>query len=53
MFIVEYDHVDARIEYGRFTSVTYLNRCTHGTADGWVRSVRLKPDGTGIAPRQP
>ncbi|WP_234745540.1 MULTISPECIES: hypothetical protein [Burkholderia] len=53
LFIVEYDHVDARTEYGRFTSVTYLNPRTHGTADGWVRSARLKPDGTGIAPRQP
>ncbi|WP_243771971.1 hypothetical protein [Burkholderia anthina] len=53
LFIVEHDHVDARAEYGRFTSVTYLNPRTHGTADGWVRSARLKPDGTGIAPRQP
>lgn len=53
LFIVEHDHVDARTEYGGFTSVTYLNPRTHGTADGWVPSARLKPDGTGIAPRQP
>nr|WP_244109170.1 hypothetical protein [Burkholderia anthina] len=53
LFIVEHDHVDARTEYGRFTSVTYLNPRTHGTADGWVPRARLQPDGTGIAPRQP
>lgn len=53
LFIVEHDHVDARTEYGRFTAVTYLNPRTHGMADGWVPSARLRPDGTGIAPRQP
>ncbi|PFH26427.1 hypothetical protein [Burkholderia sp. JKS000303] len=53
LFIVEHDHVDARTEYGRFTSITYLNPRTHGTADGWVPRARLQPDGTGIAPRQP
>jgi len=53
LFIVEHDHVDARTEYGRFTSVVYLNSRTRGIAEGWVRTARLKPDGTGIAPRQP
>ncbi|MDF3081309.1 hypothetical protein KPB01_10135 [Burkholderia sola] len=53
LFIVEHDHVDARTEYGRFTSVVYLNPRTRGIAEGWVRTARLKPDGTGIAPRQP
>ncbi|WP_260435030.1 hypothetical protein [Burkholderia sp. Bp8992] len=53
LFIVEHDHVDARTEYGRFTSVVYLNPHTRGIAEGWVSTARLKPDGTGIAPRQP
>ncbi|MCA8064634.1 hypothetical protein [Burkholderia sp. AU38729] len=52
-FIVEHDHVDARADYGRFTSVVYLNPRTRVTAEGWVPTARLKPDGTGIAPRQP
>jgi hypothetical protein len=52
LFIVEHDHVDARTEYGRFTSVVYLNPRTRGMAEGWVSTARLKPDGTGIAPRQ-
>ncbi|WP_244137438.1 hypothetical protein [Burkholderia pyrrocinia] len=53
LFIVEHDHVDARTDYGRFTSVVYLNPRTNGIAEGWVQTARLKPDGTGIAPRQP
>lgn len=53
LFIVEHDHVDARTNYGRFTSVVYLNPRTRGLAEGWVPTARLKPDGTGIAPRQP
>ncbi|VWB63758.1 hypothetical protein [Burkholderia lata] len=53
LFIVEHDHVDARSGYGRFTSVVYLNPRTRGIAEGWVPTARLKPDGTGIAPRQP
>ncbi|ORT84772.1 hypothetical protein B7G54_19505 [Burkholderia puraquae] len=53
LFIVEHDHVDARTDYGRFTSVVYLNPRTRGIAEGWVQTARLKPDGTGIAPRQP
>ncbi|WP_249744608.1 hypothetical protein [Burkholderia pyrrocinia] len=53
LFIVEHDHVDARTGYGRFTSVVYLNPRTNGIAEGWVQTTRLKPDGTGIAPRQP
>ncbi|WP_244272947.1 hypothetical protein [Burkholderia lata] len=53
LFIVEHDHVDARTDYGRFTSVIYLNPRTRGIAEGWVQTARLKPDGTGIAPRQP
>ncbi|WP_248312840.1 hypothetical protein [Burkholderia ambifaria] len=53
LFIVEHDHVAARTEYGRFTSVTYLNPRTKGRADGWVPTARLKRDGTGVAPRQP
>ncbi|WP_244135993.1 hypothetical protein [Burkholderia sp. BCC0506] len=53
LFVVEHDHVDARTEYGRFTSVVYLNPRTRGIAEGWVRTARLKPDGTGIARRQP
>ncbi|MCA8274441.1 hypothetical protein LGN17_18280 [Burkholderia sp. AU30280] len=53
LFIVEHDHVDARTDYGRFTSVVYLNPRTRGIAEGWVPAARLKPDGTGIAPRQP
>ncbi|WP_196319548.1 hypothetical protein [Burkholderia cepacia] len=53
LFIVEHDRVDARAEYGRFTSVVYLNSRTRGSAEGWVQTARLKPDGTGIAPRQP
>ncbi|VWD50643.1 hypothetical protein BLA18112_07463 [Burkholderia lata] len=53
LFIVEHDHVDARTDYGRFTSVVYLNPRTRGLAEGWVPTARLKPDGTGIAPRQP
>ncbi|OXJ37410.1 hypothetical protein CFB82_07525 [Burkholderia sp. HI2714] len=53
LFIVEHDHVDARADYGRFTSVVYLNSRTRGIAEGWVPTARLKPDGTGIAPRQP
>jgi len=53
LFIVEHDHVDARADYGRFTSVVYLNPRTRGIAEGWVPTARLKPDGTGIAPRQP
>lgn len=53
LFIVEHDHVDARADYGRFTSVVYLNPRTRGIAEGWVSTARLKPDGTGIAPRQP
>ncbi|MDN7699826.1 hypothetical protein R0290_06670 [Burkholderia semiarida] len=53
LFVVEHDHVDARTKYGDFTSVVYLNPRTQGIAEGWVRTARLKPDGTGIAPRQP
>ncbi|VWC50800.1 hypothetical protein BLA23254_07808 [Burkholderia lata] len=53
LFVVEHDHVDARTDYGRFTSVVYLNPRTRGSAEGWVPTARLKPDGTGIAPRQP
>lgn len=53
LFVVEHDRVDARAEYGRFTSVVYLNPRTKGIAEGWVQTARLKPDGTGIAPRQP
>ncbi|WP_242449065.1 hypothetical protein [Burkholderia metallica] len=53
LFVVEHDHVDAYAEYGRYTSVIYLNPRTRATAEGWVATARLKPDGTGIAPRQP
>ncbi|VWC88307.1 hypothetical protein [Burkholderia lata] len=53
LFIVEHDHVDARTDYGRFTSVVYLSPRTRSLAEGWVPTARLKPDGTGIAPRQP
>ncbi|HDR9507186.1 hypothetical protein C5615_10800 [Burkholderia cepacia] len=53
LFIVEHDHVDARIDYGRFTSVVYLNPRTNGIAEGWVQTARLKPDGNGSAPRRP
>ncbi|WP_241011837.1 hypothetical protein [Burkholderia sp. Ac-20392] len=53
VFVVEHDHVDARTDYGRFTSVVYLNPRTRRIAEGWVSTARLKPDGTGIAPRQP
>ncbi|MGS0893175.1 hypothetical protein ACVBGC_11635 [Burkholderia stagnalis] len=53
LFVVEHDAVDARTEYGRFTSVVYLSVRTGGPVEGWVETARLKPNGTGIAPRQP
>lgn len=53
VFIVEADSVDAYADYGKFTSVVYLNSKSKKVVNGWVESDRLKPNGLGIAPRQP
>jgi hypothetical protein len=53
VFIVEADSVDAYTDYGKFTSVTYRNSKSQKTVNGWVESDRLKPNGLGVAPRQP
>ncbi|PQV51890.1 hypothetical protein [Paraburkholderia sp. BL21I4N1] len=53
VFIVEADSVDAYADYGKFTSVTYLNPKSKNVVNGWVETDRLKPNGLGIAPRQP
>ncbi|WP_244146539.1 hypothetical protein [Paraburkholderia sp. BCC1876] len=53
VFVVEADSVDAYADYGKFTSVVYLNSKSKNLVNGWVDSDRLKPNGLGIAPRQP
>ncbi|WP_232451705.1 hypothetical protein [Burkholderia ubonensis] len=53
LFVIANDTVEAHTEYGRYTWVEYLNAKTPGPVRGWVRTDRLKPDGYGIAPRQP
>jgi hypothetical protein len=53
IFMLKNENVVAYATFGHFTSVAYLNGKGSGPVTGWVESNRLKPNGLGIAPRQP
>jgi hypothetical protein len=40
----------AHLEYGGFTSMLYVDRDGNETL-GWVQSIHLRADGTGVAPK--
>jgi hypothetical protein len=52
VFVIPGDAVDVIEEYEGFSHATYVNPKTGDTADGWVESDRLKPNGFGIAPKR-
>jgi hypothetical protein len=43
VFILTGESVEARAQYGEFTSVRYVNPRTGGQALGWVQTSRLQP----------
>lgn len=53
VFILTGESVDAYTSYHGFTSVAYQNPKKTSPVRGWVRSNRLRPNGLGVAPRQP
>ncbi|HEM8137525.1 TPA: hypothetical protein U2M34_000375 [Providencia rettgeri] len=49
LFLIKDDLVNASIVYDDFTSIMYLNK-NGQVIDGWIKSNRLTPTGTGIGP---
>ncbi|CAD6523369.1 hypothetical protein LMG27952_01575 [Paraburkholderia hiiakae] len=52
VFVLPKERLNVYYEYGKYTSVIYINPKTSARASGWVRSDRLRSTGLGIAPHQ-
>lgn len=50
VFVLPGESLNAYSNYGKFTSVMYINLKTGDETDGWVFSSRLKATGWGMGP---